>query len=146
MNGTSVVSMATLPAPPPSWRLVGTSDLYGTGMADILWQNSDGTVSVWQMNGTSIVSAVDVGNPGAFWILNNNDPPLPAATQPGTSGTPNGNGGTMHMSMPDTANGNGGIRSTGGAGQAGFSPLGEVRLGLLDPSTPNGQHPIVIGT
>jgi hypothetical protein len=109
MNGTSVVSTATLPAPPTTWRLVGTSDLYGTGKADILWQNANGDVSVWQMNGTSIVSALDAGNPGAPWILNNNDPPLPAAA----SGTTDG-GGSLHLSMPDAANGRGATFPSGG--------------------------------
>jgi hypothetical protein len=80
-----VVSMTTLTAPPSSWRLVGTSDVSGDGKADILWQISDGTAEVWEMNGTSIAAAVAVGNPGAAWVLNNNDPPLPSAVQPGTA-------------------------------------------------------------
>jgi FG-GAP-like repeat/Right handed beta helix region/RTX calcium-binding nonapeptide repeat (4 copies)/FG-GAP repeat len=141
MNGLSVVSAVGLPAPPPVWRLVGTSDVNGDGKADLLWQNTnDGTVTVWEMNGTSIAVNTPVGTPGVSWILNNNDPPLPAATPPGASSftvtspivssltivnsaativnsaavnlsmpdTANGNGGTMHLSAPDTANGNGG--------------------------------------
>jgi FG-GAP repeat len=76
MNGILVVSMTTLVAPPPSWRLVGTSDVNGDGKADILWQNADGTTTVWEMNGTTIAAAVAVGIPGAAWVLNNNDPPL----------------------------------------------------------------------
>jgi hypothetical protein len=112
MNGTSVVSTTTLVAPPPVWRLVGTSDVNGDGKADLLWQNtSDGTVTVWEMNGTSIAANVPVGTPGAAWVLNNNDPPLPSATPPGASG----NGGTMHMSMPDTANGTSALSQAGGA-------------------------------
>jgi FG-GAP-like repeat len=123
MNGTSVVSMTTLPAPPPVWRLVGTSDVNGDGKSDLLWQNtSDGTVTVWEMNGTSIAANAPVGSPGVSWILNNNDPPLP-------SSTPSGTGGTMHMSMPDGANGNtvlgpattrngGGTLADGAGGQA----------------------------
>src|SRR5215471_2326739 len=36
--------------------------------ADILWQNSDGTVAAWLMNGTSVVSGSAVGsNPGSSW-------------------------------------------------------------------------------
>ncbi|HXW23843.1 MAG TPA: hypothetical protein VEK73_03775, partial [Xanthobacteraceae bacterium] len=37
--------------------------------ADILWQNSDGTPGVWVMNGTTIVNAVALPNPGANWKL-----------------------------------------------------------------------------
>jgi hypothetical protein len=106
MNGTSVVSTTTLPAPPSAWRLVGTSDVNGDGKADLLWQNTnDGTVTVWEMNGTSIAVNTPVGTPGLSWILNNNDPPLPATTPSGTNGTASGDGGTMHLSMPDAANG-----------------------------------------
>jgi hypothetical protein len=106
MNGTSVVSTTTLPAPPSAWRLVGTSDVNGDGKADLLWQNTnDGTVTVWEMNGTSIAVNTPVGTPGLSWILNNNDPPLPAATPSGTNATASGDGGTMHLSMPDAANG-----------------------------------------
>jgi fibronectin-binding autotransporter adhesin len=86
MNGTSVAGMTTLPAPPPSWRLVGTSDVNGDGKADILWQNADGTTTAWTMNGTTIAAGTAVGNPGVPWVLNNNDPPLPSAAQPGMTG------------------------------------------------------------
>jgi predicted outer membrane repeat protein len=106
MNGTSVISAVALPAPPPVWKLIGTSDVNGDGKSDLLWQNTvDGTVTAWEMNGTSIAANVPVGSPGAGWQLNNNDPPLPTVAL-GTSGTANGNGGTMHMSMPDTVAGN----------------------------------------
>jgi hypothetical protein len=128
MNGTSVISAVGLPAPPPVWRLVGTSDVNGDGKSDLLWQNTnDGTVTVWEMNGTSIAVNTPVGTPGPAWILNNNDPPLP-------SSTPSGNGGTMHLSMPDGANANNAL-----------SPAGGVQRGLLDPQAPNSQHPLALG-
>jgi hypothetical protein len=69
MNGSSIIASANLPAPPASWRLVGTGDLNGDGKSDILWQNSGGDVGIWEMNGTSIISAVSPGNPGAAWQL-----------------------------------------------------------------------------
>jgi autotransporter passenger strand-loop-strand repeat protein len=142
MNGTSVISAVGLPAPPPGWRLVGTStsDVNGDGMSDLLWQNTnDGTVTVWEMNGTSIAVNTPVGTPGATWLLNNNDPPLPSATPPGASGTANGNGngGTMHMSMPDAVNGNSASGATNGTWRTGgFAaqwPGGQPMLGAGAP-------------
>ena len=47
----------------------GTSkagDFNGDGSADILWQNDDGDVAVWEMNGTAW-SAAPLGNPGPRW-------------------------------------------------------------------------------
>jgi hypothetical protein len=52
-------------APSASWRLVGTGDV----KSDILWQNSGGEVRIWELNRTSIASAVAPGNPGAAWQL-----------------------------------------------------------------------------
>jgi hypothetical protein len=65
----SVIGTAALPALPSSWHLAGTADMNGDGKSDILWQNSDGQVALWEMNGTSIASAVSFGNPGAAWQL-----------------------------------------------------------------------------
>jgi hypothetical protein len=62
-----VTSTATLPNPGSSWKVIGAGDFNGDGNDDILFQNSDGTVTEWEMNGTSIVSAVAVGNPGTSW-------------------------------------------------------------------------------
>ena len=41
----------------------------GDVKSDILWQNSGGEVRIWEMNRTSIASAVAPGNPGAAWQL-----------------------------------------------------------------------------
>ena len=44
-----------------------TGDFNGDGFADILWQNDDGSVAVWEMNGTNLIGSGVVGNPGPSW-------------------------------------------------------------------------------
>jgi hypothetical protein len=40
-------------------------DFYGNGISDILWQNIDGQVAIWQMNGTTPIAGKLAGtNPG----------------------------------------------------------------------------------
>jgi serralysin len=41
--------------PGHDWNAEGTGHFSGTGDADILWQNDDGAVAIWFMNGTSFV-------------------------------------------------------------------------------------------
>jgi hypothetical protein len=53
--------------PGPDWRITGTGDFYGDGHADILWQNDDGEVAIWKMNGTAILQSGTVANPGPAW-------------------------------------------------------------------------------
>ena len=59
--------------PGPNWTAIGTGDFSGTSDSDILWQNSNGQVATWQMNGNNEVSAglTTVGgtavNPGTSW-------------------------------------------------------------------------------
>jgi hypothetical protein len=44
------------------------NDFNGSGHSGILWQNTDGTVAIWSMNGTSLVSGASVAfNPGPAW-------------------------------------------------------------------------------
>jgi hypothetical protein len=47
--------------------VLGPGDFNGDGKADILWQNTDGTSAVWLMNGTSLISGANVGDPGSSW-------------------------------------------------------------------------------
>jgi hypothetical protein len=46
---------------------VGTGDLYGNGYTDIVFQNDNGAVALWEMNGTSITQAAEIANPGPTW-------------------------------------------------------------------------------
>jgi hypothetical protein len=50
--------------PEPDWHIVGTGDFNHDGKSDVLWQNSSGAVSVWEMNGTSLSAAAILANPG----------------------------------------------------------------------------------
>ena len=40
--------------PGPTWHIEGTGDFYGDGHTDILWQNDNGSVAIWDMNGDQI--------------------------------------------------------------------------------------------
>ena len=46
-----------------NWMIVGTADFNGDGQPDILWQHTDGWVSVWLMKGSQLDQAVRL-NPG----------------------------------------------------------------------------------
>ena len=47
---------------------MSAGDFNGDGKADILWQNDSGQAAIWLMNGTSVLSASNVGaNPGTAW-------------------------------------------------------------------------------
>jgi hypothetical protein len=67
MNGTSVTGWEALPNPGPSWHAIGTGDFNGDGHSDILWQNSDGSPSIWLMNGGSVIGWEALPNPGPTW-------------------------------------------------------------------------------
>ncbi len=55
------VTGSTTPSDPPS-------DFNGDGFSDILWQNTNGQASIWEMNGTNqIVGSNAGGNPGPSW-------------------------------------------------------------------------------
>ncbi len=48
--------------------IVKPNDFDGNFQSDILWQNSDGTPAVWNMNGMNVISsAAGPFNPGPDW-------------------------------------------------------------------------------
>jgi hypothetical protein len=44
-----------------------SSDFNGDGKSDILWQNDNGQVAIWELNGTTLIGAAIIGNPGPSW-------------------------------------------------------------------------------
>ena len=47
--------------PGPSWKAIGTGDYNGDGHSDILWQNTSGQASIWEMNGTNVIGGANAG-------------------------------------------------------------------------------------
>ena len=45
------------------------ADYNGDGKADILWHKTDGSVSLWLMNGFEALDAATIGNAGSWMIV-----------------------------------------------------------------------------
>ena len=61
---------AVSPNPGPSWHAIGTGDFNGDGFSDIVFQNTTGQASIWDMNGAALVGGGAVSpNPGSAWRL-----------------------------------------------------------------------------
>lgn len=77
MNGLNVIpggaGVPSLGNPGPSWHLISTGDFNGDGNSDLLFQNTDGTPGIWEMNGLNVLpggaGVPSLGNPGSSWHL-----------------------------------------------------------------------------
>jgi hypothetical protein len=69
MSGTTPTLAAALPNPGSAWHIIGAEDVNGDNRADIVFQNSDGTPAIWEMNGTIPIVQVALSNPGSSWHL-----------------------------------------------------------------------------
>lgn len=69
MDGSKKTANLILSNPGKAWNTIGAADFDGNGKSDILLQNvSNGSIQVWAMNGTSVVSKTTVSTvPGAAW-------------------------------------------------------------------------------
>ena len=77
MNGAVIaLGHAKFPLAPvagdwPNWQLEGIGDVDGNGTADVIWQNTvTGQVTVWLMNGLTLVSSVGLPEiPPTYWKI-----------------------------------------------------------------------------
>jgi probable HAF family extracellular repeat protein len=66
MNGASVTSSAAATyqggnlTPDATWSVAGIGDFNGDGHADVLWRQSNGTLAMWLMNGSTITSSAAI--------------------------------------------------------------------------------------
>jgi hypothetical protein len=67
MNGTTPTAEVGLSNPGANWRVVAAGDVNADGNADLIWQETGGTLGVWLMNGTTPTLEVGLTNPGANW-------------------------------------------------------------------------------
>ena len=57
-------TIINLPTSDPSWQLFGTGDFNGDGVFDLVWQRTDGSLTLWQMNRNSAMPSV-INNAGS---------------------------------------------------------------------------------
>src|SRR5262249_52959279 len=70
MNNNTPSTIAALPTVTPDWHVKAAADFDGTTGnrdADILWQNDNGALALWQMTGTSVTAMHALPNPGPTW-------------------------------------------------------------------------------
>jgi len=66
MNGQTLISGGAIPnIPGSSYRAIGVADFNGDGKPDIFFRNSDSTLAVWQLNGTTLLQGGAVHSFGA---------------------------------------------------------------------------------
>ena len=67
LDGAGVIGGGTVATVPASGRVANVGDYNGDGKADILWQNSDGSLSIWEMDGLTAIGGGSLWNPGSAW-------------------------------------------------------------------------------
>ena len=79
MNGGAVVGGAVATSggvvanPGPTWHIEGSGDFYGDGNTAILWQNDNGAVALWNLQGSNVIGGAVAGaNPGPTWHIEGN--------------------------------------------------------------------------
>jgi len=79
MNNNTPATVATLPRVAPDWHFKAAAqfdrvDPTGDADSDILWQNDNGALALWQMSGTTILNISALPNPGPTWhVVGDND-------------------------------------------------------------------------
>jgi ELWxxDGT repeat protein len=63
-GGGDITSGGVTVAPDASWSVAGIGDFNHDGNADILWHNSNGSLALWLMNGSSISSSGTITSGG----------------------------------------------------------------------------------
>jgi len=56
--------------PGNDWQIAGVGDFNADAKSDILWRDTDGTVAIWMMDGSTIVSQQYPGSAGNEWQIN----------------------------------------------------------------------------
>ena len=77
-NTPATGGVSALPSVTPDWHLKAAANFdagFGPNVdADILWQNDNGALALWQMNGTTITAIHALPNPGPAWhVVGDND-------------------------------------------------------------------------
>ena len=77
-NTPATGGVSALPSVTPDWHLKAAANFdagFGPNVdADILWQNDNGALALWQMNGTTITAIHALPNPGPSWhVVGDND-------------------------------------------------------------------------
>jgi hypothetical protein len=72
-NGTTIANAAvvtfgdSVAEPGAAWHVQGTGNFNNDGKTDIALQNENGSVAVWDMNGSTISASAVLANPGSGW-------------------------------------------------------------------------------
>ena len=69
MNGTMLVSGATLFNGTSEWRVVSVGDVDGDGRADLIWRAPTGQFGVWLLNGVNVSGGFYLNAIGGDWEL-----------------------------------------------------------------------------